>query len=318
MRELTAYTHLRRKVEGVLLGGQKQIESLKVEIYWRTGRLIARYLEIHPEENGRGKNVMARLASDLEMEASLFYRMHQFARAFPNFVPGRNLTWTHYRALLALPDASRRRELAKEAEAAAWPVRRLRRELVRHNPPKQAKVESSAPLVEPVRPAHGVSHIGWLAGLGGKKRKVVDLGFDIYRELTAAEAVKFRLGDLAVWSHEIQKWVLSQEKEGLYFYSGAVERVVDGDTLLVHVDLGFGLKRRQYLRLRGINAAELSRPEGTKARDFLLRAVEKAPSVQFKSRFTDRWDRYLSDVWAGELYLNRALLDAGLAERVDY
>ena len=36
----------------------------------------------------------------------------------------------------------------------------------------------------------------------------------------------------------------------LFTYQAYVERVVDGGTLLVQVDLGFGLWTRQYLRQR--------------------------------------------------------------------
>ena len=42
--------------------------------------------------------------------------------------------------------------------------------------------------------------------------------------------------------------------------------VHDGDTLAADLDLGFGLKLRQLLRLDGCNAIELSQPGGQAAR----------------------------------------------------
>jgi endonuclease YncB( thermonuclease family) len=45
--------------------------------------------------------------------------------------------------------------------------------------------------------------------------------------------------------------------------------VHDGDTLAADLDLGFGLKLRQLLRLEGCNAIELSQPGGVEARDNL-------------------------------------------------
>jgi endonuclease YncB( thermonuclease family) len=45
-----------------------------------------------------------------------------------------------------------------------------------------------------------------------------------------------------------------------------VAYVHDGDTLAADLDLGFGLKLRQLLRLDGCNAIELSQPGGHEAR----------------------------------------------------
>ena len=44
-----------------------------------------------------------------------------------------------------------------------------------------------------------------------------------------------------------------------------VAYVHDGDTLAADLDLGFGLKLRQLLRLNGCNAIELSQPGGPEA-----------------------------------------------------
>jgi len=45
-----------------------------------------------------------------------------------------------------------------------------------------------------------------------------------------------------------------------------------------------------------------------KAKAFLENFLEKDPCIDFKSRFPDRYDRYVSDVWHGRSYLNQALL----------
>lgn len=46
-------------------------------------------------------------------------------------------------------------------------------------------------------------------------------------------------------------------------------RVVDGDTLWVEVDCGFAVCVKYKLRLRGIDCAELGRPEGRRAKAFV-------------------------------------------------
>jgi len=120
---------------------------------------------------------------------------------------------------------------------------------------------------------------------------------------------------------------------------------VDGDTLYVDVDLGFKTGVLQYLRLRGIDAPEIDTPEGKKARDFVVRELAKVPYIILTSSRSDKYDRYLADVfylplknsredkrnapasperasrgvWFGEgedeKYLNQVLLDEGLAQR---
>jgi len=310
-----SYSNLRRAVSEVLIRGQQAIEALRVEVYWNTGTLILAYLEEHPDEARRGNGVVERLSRDLDIEASLLYRLLQFADSFPNFAARRNLTWTHYRELLTVQDAGRRKALAREAGAKQWPVRRLKREIWKQRPGLASR-QSARGLEEPERGQIGVSRIGWLANAGGRKRKVVDLGFEMYRELSTKEAARFEERDLVVWSDDKKGWVRGGEDRDMYFYRSEVERVVDGDTLLIHVALGFGVVKRQYLRLRGLDAEPLETKKGCEARDFLAKAIRATGSVEFKSRYRDPYDRYLSDVWVGARYLNQELVAKGLAKLV--
>lgn len=51
-----------------------------------------------------------------------------------------------------------------------------------------------------------------------------------------------------------------------YVYEAVVVRVIDADTVVVDVDLGFYVTVRQSARLLGINAWEISTPAGKAAR----------------------------------------------------
>jgi endonuclease YncB( thermonuclease family) len=55
----------------------------------------------------------------------------------------------------------------------------------------------------------------------------------------------------------------------MYTYHAQVERVIDGDTLVCLVDLGFGTFRRETFRLLGLDAPELATPEGERAKAFV-------------------------------------------------
>ena len=53
--------------------------------------------------------------------------------------------------------------------------------------------------------------------------------------------------------------------EKLYHYKAKIDRVVDGDTVDVSIDLGFDMHSRQRVRLWGINTPNVAR--GTNAKN---------------------------------------------------
>lgn len=79
-----------------------------------------------------------------------------------------------------------------------------------------------------------------------------------------------------------------------YTYRAIVVRVVDGDTMRLDVDLGFGIwKVNQAFRLLGCNARELSEPGGKEARDHLAQLVQPGAEVTLRSVRVDKYgDRY--------------------------
>ena len=111
----------------------------------------------------------------------------------------------------------------------------------------------------------------------------------------------------------------------LWTFRALVDRVVDGDTLLVRVDLGFHSWTVERLRLRGIDAARLDSRAGQRARDRVQELVAAVNFVVLTTTRTDRYGRYLADIFYGTgepdptvvaaegVYLNRQLLKEGLA-----
>ena len=67
-------------------------------------------------------------------------------------------------------------------------------------------------------------------------------------------------------------------KQKLFHYKATVERVVDGDTIDVVLDLGFDISYRGRIRFQGINAPE------SRTRD----AVEKQAGLAAK-RYVEDW-----------------------------
>lgn len=107
-------------------------------------------------------------------------------------------------------------------------------------------------------------------------------------------------------------------------YKARVVSIHDGDTLSLDIDLGFGVilaaqsfTGSPFLRCRlyGINAPELSTPEGVKSRDYLLTLVKPGHLVSVVSH---GWDKY-GGRFDGEVELpdgtlvNEAMVRGGFA-----
>lgn len=82
----------------------------------------------------------------------------------------------------------------------------------------------------------------------------------------------------------------------VYHYLGILERIVDGDTLLVQIDLGFGLTTRQKIRLFGVSAPELGKPEGDEAFESLKNKLKPGTNLLIRTHLQDKYGRYLGDV----------------------
>ena len=73
----------------------------------------------------------------------------------------------------------------------------------------------------------------------------------------------------------------------------------------VNIDLGFGNWMRQKLRLRGIDAPEISTQKGQKAKQFVEAVLKDIPFVIIKTHGSDKYDRYLVDIFYPPLELRR-------------
>lgn len=128
---------------------------------------------------------------------------------------------------------------------------------------------------------------------------------------------------------EAGKKILERKNNKMYLYSATVNRVIDGDTQLLQVDLGFEVLTNKRIRLRGIDCPELSTPEGQKAKEFVENELKNcfiAVIQTFKK--IDVYGRYVCDLFylEGETdkeliaeegnFLNQRLLDEGLAELI--
>jgi micrococcal nuclease len=96
-------------------------------------------------------------------------------------------------------------------------------------------------------------------------------------------------------------------------YSIEVCRVVDGDTIVVDVSLGFGVTYSScYLRLLGINAPERGSVGAALATEFLERFIDAGKVATAKTTKKDKYGRHIADVLVDGKSASEALLQAGL------
>jgi endonuclease YncB( thermonuclease family) len=110
-----------------------------------------------------------------------------------------------------------------------------------------------------------------------------------------------------------------------YYFQATVQDVVDGDTLVLLVDLGFDTFRSQRVRLAAIDAPPLETAEGKQAHDFVRDRLARTGRVVIKTDQVDIYGRYVAHVFyllreatqneiiARGTYLNQELLDHHLA-----
>jgi micrococcal nuclease len=106
----------------------------------------------------------------------------------------------------------------------------------------------------------------------------------------------------------------------MYEYAARLTRIVDGDTWILDIDLGLHTwAHGQRIRAAGLNAPELSTPEGQTARAWVGAWFAKhAPDCQVTIRTTkdraDNYGRLLGTITAADgACLNADMLTAGVA-----
>lgn len=112
-----------------------------------------------------------------------------------------------------------------------------------------------------------------------------------------------------------------------FLYRAEIHSVVDGDTLVLDIDLGFSVLRRQRIRLAGLNAPEPRTEKGKAAKLFVTEQILSAPLVVVKTNKVDIYGRYVGHVFLGKanssiestfkrgVYLNNLLIERKLARR---
>lgn len=107
-----------------------------------------------------------------------------------------------------------------------------------------------------------------------------------------------------------------------FFYKAQVDRVVDGDTVDLIIDLGFDVLHKVRIRLHGVNAPESRTRDleekalGLAAKDYVSNWLTESDAVYVKTLKdgTGKYGRILGYIYADEHMvkcLNDDIIDAG-------
>jgi len=305
---LNNYKKLLTQIQKIILKTEQEIvQNLnreKVEMCWQIGEILDEHL-LKNNNSNYGKKLFCDLAKDVSIAERTLYQMRSFYKTYPT-LPKNNLNWSHYRNLVTVKDGEKRKLLEDLALTEQLGAKNL-----------QLAITQSKPRARPKKiPTKLKITRGKLFTYTTTKEGEIDLGFNILLEKKYATSKQLQVDSS-------QTLNLNQPKSS-FTYKAELERVVDGDTIHVKLDLGFGIKHREILRLAKINAAEAETKEGKKATTALKKILKDSSFLIVRTNKTDIYGRYVADIFFGKgsveevaergEYLNQVLLDRGLVE----
>ena len=114
----------------------RAVNFTMVEAYWNVGRKIVEEEQLGEERAGYGAHLIQRLSESLGSEfgrgfsVQSLWNMRQFYQCFPILSAlRRELTWTHYKALIRVENEKARAYYLQEAAEQNWSVSALERQI---------------------------------------------------------------------------------------------------------------------------------------------------------------------------------------------
>ena len=101
-----------------------------------------------------------------------------------------------------------------------------------------------------------------------------------------------------------------------------IDRVIDGDTVDLIIDLGFEIFVKKRIRLSGLNAPEVRtrnkeiKKQGLRSKDYLKVMIYSRKSLTLLSKKIGKYGRVIGEIFDEEgKSLNEMMIDGGFAAR---
>ena len=108
----------------------------------------------------------------------------------------------------------------------------------------------------------------------------------------------------------------------MYEYACEIERIIDGDSLVGRISLGFDIYFSSSIRLFAVDTPESrtrnldEKARGLLAKDFLKDSIKNGKKIVIKTELKDsrgKFGRVLATLWVDGININQALIDNHLA-----
>lgn len=271
---------------------QKAVNAQMTITYWQIGK------RIEEEKMTNSANyynlILEDLENDLKLTKSTLSRATKFFRLNPN-KPSIDsaLTWSHEKYLMAIKNDDLRLELTQNAQENDWSVKKLSSQI------------------------KNLKENGWINEHGNSGNESAGaknpVGKPSHKSTSAKKTSK-----------------LKRPTDPNYLYKAKIVDVVDGDTLILNIDLGFQVIKEQRVRLSQIDAPEISTVNGQESFRYLRDFAARLDEIAVRTNKVDIYGRYLADlfylnedqkhgttqadIFENGSWLNEDLVRAGMAE----
>ena len=283
----------------------------RLKIGWQVGGLIENSLL---KNKKYGDGLFVRLEKDILIGRRVLYRMHLFYKNYPK-LPDDGLSWSHYQVLMGIKDKKSRKYFTNFTINNNLSTRDLIlsvKKLKERNNILEGKtkiINLKVPVLGKLF-CYSLVEFEYLSKIPKIPKIIyVDCGFNIFKKVETDIEVGKVVQSIQGVKGDYSFQELASSSKKLYTYKAYLERVVDGDTIRVIVDLGFGIYHREILRLREVYAAEQKTKEGQLATKKLVNILKEISFLVIKTNKIDIYGRYVADVFLeGKQYLNQLLL----------
>lgn len=352
----SSYQKLVRDITAIYESAQaevrKTLNTVLTQAYWDIGRRIVEEEQAHALRAEYGTFLLQQLSEELTQQfgkgfsPSNLKGMRRFYLAYKKDRPSVLFSWSLYNLLSSVHEEANRIHLEKQITKNNWDTRDLREAIkkLKITEDSQQKSKTKKELlpifqdseIPTLTVTRGILHAASIHEVLIKKktytRALVDCGFTILRDITFRGRTDFKKNTII---HTIKRsksytaFPSNEARRGQYTYIAQVQRIIDGDTLLVKIDCGFETHTIQRLRLRDIDAPEIDTDQGKEAQRFVQKQLRNIPFIIIRTYRPDKYDRYLADVFylpdatdphhvcKEGIFLNQELLDNRLATILD-
>ena len=327
------YQKLSNLIGKELSRGRKAVTSAWAKTLWNVGRHINRDLLKYAKHAGYGEHLYEFLAKHHPLSADTLRRVAQFQREYPIWARAPKLSFRHLRDLLRINDPLERQKLIIKVIHEKLTSPELR-DIIKKKNTEKIILPTTSGNFSVLKMTRGLLYTYKIIRVPEPIQEsglslIVDCGFHEIYPLSQTQINTFKDGQLVESKvkgrgYQIKKSLRAQSD--LYTYKAYLQRVIDGDTIWVFLDVGFGKRwTHQKLRFRGIDVYEIDTELGKKAKKFIEDLLRQCSFIIIKTYLDDKYARPLADIFyiKGETdphkvtaqgkYLNQELLDLGFA-----